>query len=49
MNQSKFVVNSSSVEDYIKDLNNKNSKVKTTRDVNFLNEFLRHENEEREL
>ena len=48
MNQSKFVVNSCSVE-YIKNLNKKNSKAKTTRDVNFLNEFLRHENEEREL
>ena len=49
MNQSRFVVKSCSVEDYIESVNNKNFKAKMTRDVNFLNEFLRHENEEREL
>ena len=47
MNQTRFVVNSCSVEDYIESFNNKNFKAKTTRD--FLNEFLRQENEEREL
>ena len=50
MNQKKFVARDISVEDYMENLESKNTKEKTKRDVKLLEVFLRNEkNGEREV
>jgi len=50
MSEKRFVAHDTSVEGYVESLESKNTKEKTKRDVQLLEEFLRNEkNDEREV